>query len=346
MKQNKSSSKAPSVRLNIFLGFLIFVIVALVLLWLFQVVFFESVYKTFKINELRENAKTLSAYIDDEDQLSEKATEIAEKYSLCISVMKLSDRSGLSLRRLTDTSYNECNLYDLNAEECLNLCRYAAYEGGSQLMSVSFSPERRGYVASPYSLASSDEMHSVIYTYICSASDESATVLFLNSVITPVGATVNTITLILGVISGLLVVLAAVLAIFISKKIARPIVEINGRAKLFADGDYNVRFNTSGGYKEVNELSATLNYAGEELSKVDKLRKELISNISHDLRTPLTLIQGYSEAMRDLPGECSPENIQTIIDETKRLSSIVSEMLEYSKLIQSLKAATISRPLS
>ena len=329
MKQNKSSPKAPSVRLNIFFGFLIFVIVALVLLWLFQVVFFESVYKTFKINELRENAKTLSAYIDDDDLLSEKATEIAEKYSLCISVMKL---PGASLKRLTDTSYNECNLYDLKAEECLTLCRYAAYEGGAQLMSVSFSPERRGYVASPYSLASSDEVHSVIYTYICRVSDNSATVLFLNSVITPVGATVNTITLILGAISVLLVVLAAVLAIFISKKIARPIVEINERAKLFADGDYNVRFNASNGYREVNELSATLNYAGEELSKVDKLRKELISNISHDLRTPLTLIQGYSEAMRDLPDECSPENIQTIIDETKRLSSIVSEMLEYSKL--------------
>jgi signal transduction histidine kinase len=76
----------------------------------------------------------------------------------------------------------------------------------------------------------------------------------------------------------------------------------------------------------------TLEYASRELAKTDNLQKELISNISHDLRTPLTMIKGYSEVMRDIPGENTPENIQVIIDETTRLSELVNDMLDLSRI--------------
>ena len=65
---------------------------------------------------------------------------------------------------------------------------------------------------------------------------------------------------------------------------------------------------------------------------MEKIRKELIANISHDLRTPLTMISGYSEVMRDIPGENTPENMQVIIDETARLTSLVNDLLNVSKL--------------
>ena len=58
------------------------------------------------------------------------------------------------------------------------------------------------------------------------------------------------------------------------------------------------------------------------------MQNELIANISHDLRTPLTLIEGYAEAMRDLPDENTPENMQVIIDETRRLSTLVNSVLD------------------
>ncbi|MCX4266986.1 MAG: two-component sensor histidine kinase, partial [Firmicutes bacterium] len=69
---------------------------------------------------------------------------------------------------------------------------------------------------------------------------------------------------------------------------------------------------------EISELAETLNYAAVELAKTEQLQRDLIANISHDLRTPLTLITAYGEAMRDLPGENTPENVQVIIDETER----------------------------
>ena len=80
------------------------------------------------------------------------------------------------------------------------------------------------------------------------------------------------------------------------------------------------------------ELNATLNYAKTELAATEKLQQELIANISHDLRTPLTMITGYGEVMRDLPGENTPENIQIIIDEATRLSTLVNDLLDLSKL--------------
>ncbi len=76
-------------------------------------------------------------------------------------------------------------------------------------------------------------------------------------------------------------------------------------------------------------------YASRRIAKpaaTEKLQRELIANISHDLRTPLTLITGYGEVMRDLPGENTPENIQIIIDEATRLSTLVNDLLDLSKL--------------
>ena len=85
-------------------------------------------------------------------------------------------------------------------------------------------------------------------------------------------------------------------------------------------------------YREIAQLSETLNQAAVELAKAEGLQRELIANVSHDLRTPLTMITAYSEIMRDLPGENSPENVQVIIDEAKRLTSLVNDLLDVSKL--------------
>ena len=79
-------------------------------------------------------------------------------------------------------------------------------------------------------------------------------------------------------------------------------------------------------------MSATLNYTVNELTKSERLQRELIANVSHDLRTPLTMITAYAEVMRDLPGENTPENVQVIIDEAKRLTGLVNDLLDISKL--------------
>ena len=128
------------------------------------------------------------------------------------------------------------------------------------------------------------------------------------------------------------IVLATVLVGFtMAKSISEPIIETNRAALELSRSRYS-RPPHSGGYREIAELNDTLVRAAEDLGRVEDLQRELIANISHDLRTPLTMIQGYAEAMRDIPEEATAENMQIIIDETNRLSSMVNEVLDFSRL--------------
>jgi signal transduction histidine kinase len=151
------------------------------------------------------------------------------------------------------------------------------------------------------------------------------------AMITPVDSTVSTLQMQLFIITGIMVLLATMLAIIISKRISNPIEQINQSAKALAMGNYETEFHGRG-YLEIKELSDTLNTAAIELSKVDRLRRELMANISHDLRTPLAFIYSYAEMMHDFPNEVTPEQSQIIMDETKRLTSLVNDMLDISLL--------------
>lgn len=110
----------------------------------------------------------------------------------------------------------------------------------------------------------------------------------------------------------------------------RPLRQLSGAAREMARGNYKVQVEEKG-QDEVADLARDFNFMAREVDRSARLQQELIANISHDLRTPLTLIEGYAEVMRDLPGENTPENMQVIIDETKRLSTLVNAVLELSK---------------
>lgn len=159
--------------------------------------------------------------------------------------------------------------------------------------------------------------------------DGSTISLTFYAFITPVDATISTLQMQLIFITGIMVVLATVLAIIISKRISKPIERINTRTKMLTIGDYEANFEGHG-FLEIKELSDTLNIAATELSKVEGIRKELMANVSHDLRTPLALIFSYAEMMHDFPDEVTPQQTEVIMDETKRLTSLVNDILDIS----------------
>jgi len=136
-----------------------------------------------------------------------------------------------------------------------------------------------------------------------------------------------------------MILLSLVLTLILSRMITKPIISITKGARALAEGDYAHTFK-GGGSSEIAQLADTLNYAKDELQKTDLLQKELIANISHDIRTPLTMISGYSQIMRDIPEENTPENLQIIIDETERLSTLVTDVLDLSKLRAGTKKMT------
>ena len=121
----------------------------------------------------------------------------------------------------------------------------------------------------------------------------------------------------------------------ISGVLTRPLDEISAKAQRLARGDFEVDFHSEDYFEEMQDLSASLNFAKDELSKADRMQKELIANVSHDFKTPLTMIKAYAEMLVDFHGEDKTkreQSAQIIIDEADRLASLVSDVLDLSKI--------------
>lgn len=118
----------------------------------------------------------------------------------------------------------------------------------------------------------------------------------------------------------------------ISQKIMRPIRRINTVAESYSTGNFDVEMDIKS-RDEIGQLASTLSYMASELSKLDEYRKDFISNISHDFRSPLTSIKGYAEAIQDgtIPTEKQGKYLNIIVDETKRLTKLTSSLLELNK---------------
>lgn len=166
--------------------------------------------------------------------------------------------------------------------------------------------------------------------YFVTADGRTVSLVFY-AMISPVNATISTIKVQLYYVTGIMFLLSIVLAFLLAKTVSKPMEGLNRSAKILATGDYSIRFSGKG-YREIHELSNTLNHAACELSKVEGLRRELMANISHDLRTPLALIYSHAEMMNDFPDEITSEQTQLIMEETRRLTSLVNDILDVSRL--------------
>ena len=137
------------------------------------------------------------------------------------------------------------------------------------------------------------------------------------------------------IIVAIVMLLAILISYLFSRLLSTPILHIQKEALKLSEGDYgSVNFEKSD-INEVDELSETLDKAAKDLSKIDETRKELFANVSHDLKTPLTMIKAYAEMIRDISGSNKAkrnEHLDVIINETDVLNKLVSDMLDLSKL--------------
>lgn len=139
--------------------------------------------------------------------------------------------------------------------------------------------------------------------------------------------------------------LSIIIAYFISHSITKPIFEITKKAKKMGSGDLSVVFEPSN-ISEINELSETLNYAKNEMVKIDDYRRDLMANVGHDLKTPLTLIKSYAEMVRDITYKDDKkrnDHLKVIINETDRLNELVCDIIELSKLEASADELNIEK---
>ncbi len=332
----KKEKKAISVRWKLFAFLVLFVAFMLAVIWLLQILMLGRFYRDAKYRELDNISHVIENCLDT-DAIDDAVYSCAVEYSTCIRIFKRLDNNAFVEGAGADVIKN-CAIHGLSGT-LLGDYYHKTQEGGgfytelkenASQMGVFWSenPDARPYVTD---FSNENKVMGVVYNRLVTTNSGEEYMVMLYAELTPVSATVNTLKTQFVWISAILVIGALLLAFVISKKISNPIADMNEAAKELAKGNYDIRFEGKG-YREIGELSDTLNYAASELSKVELLQQELIANVSHDLRTPLTLIGGYTEMMRDLPSENTPENMQVIVEETARLSELVTDLLDISKL--------------
>ena len=121
----------------------------------------------------------------------------------------------------------------------------------------------------------------------------------------------------------------------VSGWLTKPIAEMTNKAKQLARGNFDIDFHGVDYGEEMVELADSLNFVRDELSKTDRMQKELIANVSHDFKTPLTMIKAYASMIKEISGdipEKRDKHAQVIIEESDRLASLVGDVLDLSKM--------------
>lgn len=341
------------IKWKIFFFLLGFTGILLVILWFVQTVYLESFYKDIKESDI-ENAMSNVEQVIEDDEFDSAVETIGINYDLNILVTDMYGSILYSYEQDTDSiihrlpSSELTKLYDKAVENNGEIV--IKNEEGINLDNIDFksknivqgeTKEEVDTSTNPFhndnrfeqmpNMPDKSDSESMLYIKVFILSNGDVEVVFLNSIITPVDATVKTLRIQLIYISIIMIMLSLVIAALISNHISKPIIKVNNTAKKMAKGDFEVVYD-EGTFKEVGELSKTLNYAAGELKKTEDLRREIIANVSHDLRTPLTMITAYAEVMRDIPGENTPDNVQVIVDEAKRLTNLVNDLLDISKI--------------
>ena len=316
----------------------VFIVCVLVCLWILQVGMLNFFYQNTKYYELEDSADSIIEAMISEDEAIKKAEFFAENYSLDIWVIKINGDKG---EWVIKESRSETELLPLLSQKLEALYSRAVENGGiyiatvplEQFMGTGFVEvldDNFGKKDSFPNITRYDEPVGTLYVRV-EQIDAQSYMLVEHANLTPLQSTFSVLKSQFVFIGVFMILMSGILVAIISKMITKPFVKMNAAAKNLALGRYDADF-SGRGYREIDELADTLNFASRELAKTDTLQKELISNISHDLRTPLTMIKGYSEVIRDIPGENTPENVQVIIDETTRLSELVNDMLDLSKI--------------
>ena len=158
--------------------------------------------------------------------------------------------------------------------------------------------------------------------------------LVINCPLEPIESIINFIMRSYVILTLFVLTISVFVSFFLSARIAKPIIKMKQEANKLATGDYNAEFKANS-YSEINDLANTLDDATKKLSKIDELRKDLVANVSHDIKTPLTVIKSYAEMIEDISGD-NPikrnEHLEVIIKECEYLNKLVSDMQEYSKM--------------
>lgn len=298
--------KKHSLNIEIWKYLIIFSILILAFIWIFQIIFLNKFYEIQKTKDIEKTA-TKIVNATSINELKRITSDASIMDNVCIEI---TDNN----KTLYSSDYfNGC----LKGNEATINYKGDFISSGKNKMKYKIINPIFNNKTLIYALKSED-----LY-------------VFINTSLEPMDNTIKILKNQFIYVTILVFILSFVIAYFISSHISKPIISINKVASQMSRKELNVVFDSNSSIKEIEELSNTLNHTRDELVKTEELRRDLMANVSHDLKTPLTMIKAYAEMSRDLHSNNKKkrnENLNIIIEEADRLTILVNDILTLSKM--------------
>lgn len=307
--------KTKSLKWTVFrylIGFSIFI---LLFLWIFQILFLKYYYEAFKTNELEQTLDTIKLnYEINKENIYEILDNFSYDRGICseVNINGIVTYTTNPLNRGCLNIYNQANKLSVQKEKATFLA------SDSQKFRLRIINERLTNKTLVYGIKLDEN-----------------TAIFANTSIDPIDSTVTILKKQFTIITTIIVILAIIVAYFISNKLTGPIRKLTNNSKELSKGNFNTSFDTETDIGELKDLATSLDYTKNVLKKNDDLRRDLMANVSHDLKTPLTMIKAYAEMVKDISykdKEQRENDLNVIIEEVDRLNLLVNDILNLSKL--------------
>lgn len=288
----------------------------MVVLWGLQVIFLNNFYEGMKIQQTKSTVQDVNeAYVSyDTNKFKRKVSSIAKTNDLYIYLV--STTGEITSFQPAEEVAGEG--YYFQQIDSIEKYRLQSPDGGVMIRIKGVDNTKEVLVYSDLLISGGKEQFKI----------------YLFSPLWPVKSTINILRNQLIYITLIALIMACIVSFYLSSRITRPIRDIAASADRLAEGEYGIVFK-GGHYTEINNLADTLTRTSIELEKTDVIQKDLVANVSHDLRTPLTMIKSYAEMIRDLSGDNPVKrnaHLQTIIEEADRLNNLVNDMLNLSRM--------------
>lgn len=339
----KFNTKSLGVKLWAYFALLAAAIFAV--LWLCQTVFLQTFYDRMVIRNIQAAAKQIAAQMGRAD-FGDWLDDLAYENSLLIfltdaqgNVLYSTDEHSGAYRGETaaaeDTRGNPYHPSDKILNWQIGAGRHLNLPPDFSTFMERLNSSENGTVG--YRLT--DGSTYIYGTRLGAASGES--ILYISAALEAVGATVSILRTQLVWITGAALLFAFGIALLISRRFTKPVAALDRQARKMAEGG-GLDGVERGFCSELDGLADTLYQTAAALNKAEQSRKEFLANISRDLRTPLTMIRGYAEMVRDISWEDETQrenDLAIIIRETNRLTELVNDILELTALQSQTQAA-------
>ena len=315
-----------SIKFKTWLYFILFTTFLMIILWFLQVLFLNNFYEVMKTEQTNNIVKNIEQTYENSgsEKFLESIENISDTNDMYIYISSF-DGSTMYFKPSGDTTSSR---YYSKQIEIVNQRLL-----DTQLDSVSLRIK-----------GLDDSKEVLAYGSVLIDKNKTPLIVYIFSPLWPVSSTIQILTNQLIYVTFISLMLACCISFYLSVRITRPIRNIANSAERLAGGEYGVVFK-GGHYTEIDNLADTLTRASIQLEKSDMLQKDLIANVSHDLRTPLTMIKSYACMIQEISGD-NPEkrakHTQVIIDESDRLTSLVNDILNLSKIRSGMDSLKIT----